>query len=270
MEKSNAIVYQITNYTNGKRYIGVHKTKNINDGYMGSGVLIKKAILKYGIDNFKKEILFCFVDYRSALAKERELIANTKPEYNLHEGGRGGWEYINENGMGGSAERTKNLNGTEVSSQRKRSAYNENPRYCEICNNIIAFEHHAAWVYCSSDCRHIARTRKIPASAGKTMPDEIKNKISKALYDRFGSQPNKCWCGKKIRQNNRTCIAHSLPVRTNQIVGYNEIPTIVAMKKTLTHKQISKMYGVAEITIIKLLQRYRRDPSKYNYKINGL
>ena len=54
------IVYEITNKVNGKIYVGVHKTENLNDGYMGSGKNIKDAIKKYGIDNFDKKYLSIF------------------------------------------------------------------------------------------------------------------------------------------------------------------------------------------------------------------
>ena len=48
------ILYKTTNLINGKSYIGIHKTNNLNDGYLGSGFAITEAIEKYGKDNFKR------------------------------------------------------------------------------------------------------------------------------------------------------------------------------------------------------------------------
>ena len=91
-------IYRITNLINGKTYIGQHKYKKLNDSYMGSGVYLAKAKKKYGIENFKKEILYSRIQYketaddmeRFAIVKERSI---GKAEYNIANGGEGygGW-----------------------------------------------------------------------------------------------------------------------------------------------------------------------------------
>lgn len=86
-------IYKITNSINGKIYIGVHRTKNLNDNYMGSGRLLKRVYVKYGIENFTKEILSFFDTYKEALDAERELVTvefiESTTNYNLKEGGYG-------------------------------------------------------------------------------------------------------------------------------------------------------------------------------------
>ena len=47
-KESFFIVYKIINNTNNKIYIGVHKTFNINDSYMGSSVKLKQDIIDVG------------------------------------------------------------------------------------------------------------------------------------------------------------------------------------------------------------------------------
>ena len=91
-------IYKITNKINGKFYIGMHKTNNLEDGYMGSGKLIKRAIEKHGVDNFKKEILHIFNDEDKMIAKEKELVVLSEQSYNLCDGGKGGFGYINHSG----------------------------------------------------------------------------------------------------------------------------------------------------------------------------
>ncbi len=91
------IIYKTTNLINGKYYIGKHKTKNLEDGYLGSGKLLKRAIKKYGIWNFHREILLECSSEEEMNLKEKELVMVSEETYNLCEGGKGGFGYINEN-----------------------------------------------------------------------------------------------------------------------------------------------------------------------------
>lgn len=84
-------VYKTTCLVNGKIYIGVHKTRDPNDAYLGSGLMFKAAIKKYGRASFTKEVLFVFATPEEMIAKEKELVDTDfcarEDTYNLHTGG---------------------------------------------------------------------------------------------------------------------------------------------------------------------------------------
>jgi hypothetical protein len=89
------IIYKITNRLNGKFYIGMHQTSNPDDGYYGSGTNIKRAIAKYGKENFAKEILHSFASYEEMVEAEKKIVTADLVEsedcYNINCGGHGGW-----------------------------------------------------------------------------------------------------------------------------------------------------------------------------------
>lgn len=72
----------------------MHQTKNIADGYLGSGTALNHAIKKHGRDNFQRIILYYAIDFDDMVCKEKELITEkivlSDDYYNLRIGGQGG------------------------------------------------------------------------------------------------------------------------------------------------------------------------------------
>lgn len=67
-------VYKTTNIKNDKVYVGKHSTKNLNDGYMGSGTYLLHAINKHGKENFKTDILFFCDTEEEAVSLESSIV----------------------------------------------------------------------------------------------------------------------------------------------------------------------------------------------------
>ena len=97
-EDKNYYIYKTTNIVNNKFYIGKSSIKNnsIDHWYLGSGVLLKKAINKYGRDNFKKEIIEWCASLEESNEREKYWIEkldalNPNIAYNIATGGDGGY-----------------------------------------------------------------------------------------------------------------------------------------------------------------------------------
>jgi hypothetical protein len=102
------IVYKTTCLINNKIYIGVHKTEdpNIFDNYLGRGFFINTthyltypvapfhyALIKHGVSNFKRDILYVFENEEDAYNKESDIVTeefiNSDQTYNVSLGGKG-------------------------------------------------------------------------------------------------------------------------------------------------------------------------------------
>ena len=157
-------IYRITNLINGKTYIGQHKYKDLNDNYMGSGKHLKQAIKKYGIENFKKEILVFNLpkqEYANLLeitfiASEREKVG-IENCYNINDGGEGC--------RGSFSEEHK----------KKMSEAHKGKHYSEE-----------------------ARRKMSEAGKGKHMSDEAKRKMSVAKKGIFKGKHWKLVDGKRV------------------------------------------------------------------------
>lgn len=93
-------IYLTVNKVNGKTYVGQrkfikkNKNKSWKESYLGSGIHIKKAILKYGKENFEK-FLIQYCETKDELNEQEkfwiaEYRRRGKAEYNIADGGQGG------------------------------------------------------------------------------------------------------------------------------------------------------------------------------------
>ena len=200
-------VYEITNLVNGMKYIGKRTCKcNIEDDpYMSSSTLVKKAINKYGIENFKKDIIFICETEEEAYEKEEYYISLKnavvdRSYYNLCGGGKGCGSGENNHRYGKKlSERHKkilsasNRNRTiSEESKMKMSKYwkgkrtgKDNPFYGKKHNEESLLKMSIA----SSNKNISADTRKKISESlkgdkspmyGKKKTDEIKAKISES------------------------------------------------------------------------------------------
>ena len=90
-------IYKITRF-DGKYYIGMHSTDDLEDGYFGSGKLLWHSINYHGIEAHTKAIIEFLPSRQELRARERELvneeIMNDPLCMNLKLGGEGGWDHI--------------------------------------------------------------------------------------------------------------------------------------------------------------------------------
>lgn len=168
-------IYKITNKLDGKFYIGKHKTKELDDGYMGSGKLIRRAVKTHGIENFKKEILYIFDNEVEMNEAEKKLVILCEESYNLCPGGEGGWGYVNER---------EDL--SFLRKEQRKKEFEENP--------IIEKERMVSL----SRKAHLTLKTNYPEGIwkGRTHSQETKKQMSEKAKKRVGSRNSQygtCW-----------------------------------------------------------------------------
>ena len=187
-------VYKTTNLVNGKFYIGTHKTKHLNDDYLGSGKYLKRAIEKHGKENFKKEILFVFDNPEEMFAKEAELVTEDfiaeNNCYNLKAGGSGGFDLINKNGTNsGILNRAKHIT-PEIRARAIKSLWNR--FYSDENFRLI-------WSSQKSQQNYASGFNK--CWLGRKHKQETKNKISKIRKNTGIAEKNSQYGSKWITKD---------------------------------------------------------------------
>lgn len=208
-------IYKIINLINNKIYVG--KDQNNKENYFGSGKLIKQAIKKNGLKNFKKEILEYNIKNKDVLCKREKFwikklnSQNPNIGYNISSGGEYGDTFTNnpnkeiirkklskscKGNKNGFYKKTLlecwiNKYGKE-NADVKMKIYKEKMskatkgilRSKEAKNNISKGK--KGILFSDEHKLHISQSKK-----GQKMSNECKNKISKTLRGRKFTEEHK-------------------------------------------------------------------------------
>lgn len=171
-------IYKITCLKNGRYYIGMHSTSNLDDGYMGSGRKIRDSISYYGINFHEKEIIEFLPDRTSLINREIEIInedlLNDPMCMNIRLGGENGWEQKSRS-LGAISANKKNWQDPEFREKMKKVS--------------------------SSTFKKLWEEEKLltPDWTGRKHSEESKRKMSVEASKRVGelnSQFGTCWVNK--------------------------------------------------------------------------
>lgn len=202
-------IYKITNVLNGKIYIGQHSTENLEDNYMGSGKRLNLAKEKYGIENFKKEIL-AFVDGTAEELDAAEVFfiqhyrekVGVENCYNITNGGQS-W---NVSGL-----KWYNDGETEILSiecpngfKKGRLSVSSEKTKRKIMESHKGYKHFLGHQHSDETKRKMSEAHKGKSTwnKGKTHSDETKRKMSEArrgkkLSDESKRKMSEAKIGKK-------------------------------------------------------------------------
>jgi len=137
----------------------------VNDGYLGSGLSISRAIDKYGRKNFTREILYFCESETEMNKREAELVdtefVKRKDTYNLVPGG---------SGAGGST--PNKIQANRHSQPKAVEASRSRPKEKRIDAGLRSYL-----------TRKIDGTWTLPSFSGKKHTSEFKTKMSKAMHD---------------------------------------------------------------------------------------
>jgi len=261
------VVYKTTNLLNGKIYIG-QDTKN-NPKYLGSGVYLKRAIKKYGVENFNKEILETCLNVDELNEKEIFWInkfnsTNVNIGYNVSFGSQFGWykglkhkpESI-EKIMKASKDRKHNretidkLSGEnnhfygkkhseetkqKISKSNKgRKAWNKGKSLSDETKRKISQSNKGKKSWWDGKKHSEETKQKISKSnKGKTLSDETKRKMSESHKN------NESWWKGKVRSNNtKSKISNSLKKVIYQIIDGEVFNSWKSSEEALNELKIS-------------------------------
>jgi group I intron endonuclease len=175
--KKYHFIYKTTNLKNGKFYVGMHSTNNLNDGYLGSGKRLKRSIKKYGVENFKLEILEFFDSRELLVEREKQLVNEELLKdtncMNLKTGGMGGFSNEMHRNKFLQAAKLTNLLCLEKGHKTSSYLWKTDTEWSDNMRKVL-----------SKNFKHSKRFE------GKSHTEETKKKMSEAKKEKYNGSNN--------------------------------------------------------------------------------
>lgn len=211
-------IYKTTNLVNNKIYVGKSE-KNFDPNYYGSGVLLLKAIKKYGKQYFKVEIIeecHCIEDLNFREKYWIDYYKRSKFEtYNLAEGGTGGHttKFFDKDRIDEYKKKlSSSRKGRKISFETRLKISQANKGRFEGDRNVISESIKSLWndpdsIYNSKEYRQKLSDCKI----GRIHSKETRKKISEGRLGGNNPYAVKVMVGDKIYETRRACaIEHGI------------------------------------------------------------
>jgi hypothetical protein len=167
------LIYKITNKLDNKIYIGKHQTENDLDDYFGSGLLLERAIEKYGKEYFSKEIVCRLNSLEELNEMEKKIVdeefISRDDTYNIKLGGQGGWDHIIKNKLNLTE---KLFEVCRENAKALKERHLNDPEFRKFHSDAIklGLSHHPL--------------------LGRTVPDDTRAKMSKAKKGKYDGKNN--------------------------------------------------------------------------------
>jgi len=248
------VIYKTTNLINGTIYVG-QDSKN-NPDYLGSGKVLKRAINKYGIENFTKEILES-CDSKSEL-DEREIywidkLSATTIGYNIALGGGGGDTYSN------MSDEDKKVNRRKKSINAMNSDFNTKTTYewwvdkygTEEADRLLMEKNEKQAIVMKE--RAIAKFNRLDQDYGELVLKSWETKTIDEIHVEFSGILSKKFIRKMLKSrgvNTRSRIGMNAGTSNgNSKLTCDEVKRIRELKGSDTYGNISKLFGVSSTVI---------------------
>ena len=187
-------------------YTGKHSTNDLDDGYLGSGLLINRAIKKHGEENFIRRIIGHYETAAEALVAERNVVTDEycarDDTYNIAIGGLGGALVPCTDEITAKRFATRKRNGTNRHSKETIAKMSQTHK-----GKIISEEHKAKTAKTLTGRKQSDETRlkRSKSLKGRIITEEHRAKISAAKMGHTVSEETKAKIAASLRNHNKSC-----------------------------------------------------------------